>query len=181
MFEEVQTPDSQTLDSQTLMPKTYEFIAPLLKSAAGYLKQHYAPVPTEIADEVIGSGSRRVLITINGKTLRRAIQNSKDGEYFVLLGQQLMKELGIVFGDELTMQLELDPNPDFIDLGEEFTEVLELDEEAAARFFGFTLGKQRGLAHYVNSAKREETRIKRALEIAHKLKTYTLYGDKKPE
>ena len=98
-----------------------------------------------------------------------------------MFGIQIMKELGIVLGDELMISLDPDPDPDFVELGEEFTEVLELDEEAAARFFSFTPGKQRGLATYVNNAKREETRIKRALEIAHKLKTYTLYGDKKPE
>ena len=126
-------------------------------------------------------GSRRVIITLNGKTYRRAIQNRKDGEFFILFGIQIMKELGIVLGDELMISLDPDPDPDFVELGEEFTEVLELDEEAAARFFSFTPGKQRGLATYVNNAKREETRIKRALEIAHKLKTYTLYGDKKPE
>ena len=145
------------------------------------MKQHFVPVPTEIAESIIAIGSRRVIITLNGKTYRRAIQNRKDGEFFILFGIQIMKELGIVLGDELMISLDPDPDPDFVELGEEFTEVLELDEEAAARFFSFTPGKQRGLATYVNNAKREETRIKRALEIAHKLKTYTLYGDKKPE
>lgn len=160
---------------------SYDFNAPLLKSINGYLKQHYAPVPTEIADAIIATGSRRVIVVINGVTIRRAVQNSKHGEFFLLLGQSYLKEIGVVFGDELTISLKPDPDPDFVDLGEEFTEVLEMDEEAAARFFSFTPGKQRGLATHVNGAKREETRIKRALEIAHKIKTYTLYGDKKPE
>ncbi len=145
------------------------------------MKQHFVPVPTDIAEAIIASGSRRVLLTSNGKTYRRAVQNRKDGEFFILFGKSLMKDLGIVLGDELLVLLEPDPDPDYVELGEEFTEVLEMDEEASARFFGFTPGKQRGLATYVNNAKREETRIKRALEIAHKLKTYTLYGDKKPE
>ena len=165
------------------MPATppYDFISPLLKSRAGFLQQHYAPVPAEIAEEVIAAGNRRVLVTVNGKTVSRAIKNSKDGEYFVLFGLSLMKEIGVEMGDELALSLEADPDPDYVDLGEEFAEVLELDEEAAARFYSFTVGRRRGLALHVNSAKREETRIKRALEIAHKLKTYTLYGDSKPE
>ncbi|MEM8488954.1 MAG: YdeI/OmpD-associated family protein, partial [Bacteroidota bacterium] len=70
-----------------------------------------------------------------------------------------------------------DPDPDHVELGEELEEVLAMDEEAAARFYSFTPGKRRGLAHHVNSAKREATRIKRALEIAHKVRTYTLYDD----
>ncbi len=160
---------------------SYEFISPLLKSIAGILKQHYAPVPTDIAEALIAEGSRRVFCTINGKTFRRAIQNSKDGEYFVLLGLSLMKDLGIEMGDELMVKLEPDPDPDFVDIGVEFEEVLAMDEEAAKRFYGFTPGKQRGFALHVNSARREETRIKRALEIAHKLRTYTLYDDRKRE
>ena len=96
-----------------------------------------------------------------------------------MFGVAIMKDMGIVMGDELVITIKPDPNPDHVDIGNEFLEVLELDEEAAARFYSFTPGKQRGLATYVNTAKREETRIKRALEIAHKLKTYTLHGDKK--
>ncbi len=161
--------------------RTYEFIAPLLKSDSGFLKQHFAPVPTDIAEEAIAAGSRRVILTLNGKEIRRAIQNRKDGEYFIMFGVPIMKELGIVLGDELQISIISDPDPDFVDLGVEFTEVLEMDEEAAARFNSFTPGRRRGLATYVNGAKREETRIKRALEIAHKLKTYTLDGDKKTE
>ena len=157
--------------------RIFEFVSPLLKSDKGFLKQHYAPVPAEIAEALVPD-SRRVIATVNGKTVRRAIQNSKDGEFFIQFGLPLMKKIGIEFGDELYISLKLDPNPDHVDLGVEFAEVLELDEEAAARFFSFSPGKQRGLALHVNSAKREETRIKRALEIAHKLKTYTLYGDK---
>ena len=157
---------------------TYQFISPILKSDQGFLKQHYIPVPVEIAEELIEDASRRVIATLNGRDYRRAIKNSKDGEYFILLGLPILKELGAQLGNELTVSLRSDPNPDAIDLGEEFTEVLELDEEAAERFYSFTPGKQRGLAYYVNSAKRSETRIKRALEIAHKVKTHTLYDDR---
>lgn len=161
-----------------LDPSTaHEFIAPLLKSDIGFLKQHYTPVPTEIADVVIATGSRRVIVILRGKTLRRAVQNTKDGMYFIFFGISILKELNIVPGDELVLTLYPDPDPDFVELGEELEEVLALDEEAAARFYTFTPGKRRGLAHHVNSAKREATRIKRALEIAHKVKTFTLYDD----
>ena len=159
----------------------HHFIAPVLKADTGFLKQHFVPVPGDIAEVLLEAGTRRVIASLNGREYRRAIQNSKDGEYFIQLGLPIMKEIGAQYGDEIRVGLTSDPDPDAVDLGEEFSEVLEMDEEAAARFFGFSPGKQRGLALYVNSAKRSETRIKRALEVAHKLKTYTLYGDKKPE
>ena len=163
------------------MTAPVHFIAPVLKSDSGYLRQHFIPVSPDIAGALMEEGSRRVVATLNGRPYRRAIQNNKDGEYFILLGRGLLREIGAQYGDEVVVELAPDPDPDYVELGEEFSEVLELDEEAAARFFAFTPGKQRGLAYYVNSAKRSETRIKRALEIAHKLKTCTLYGDKRPE
>ncbi len=36
-------------------------------------------------------------------------------------------------------------------------------------------------AHTPHTFTREETRIKRALELAHKLRTRTLYGDREQE
>ncbi|MEM8487792.1 MAG: hypothetical protein AAF564_19730 [Bacteroidota bacterium] len=113
----------------------HEFIAPLLKSDVGFLKQHYTPVPTEIADTIIASGSRRIIVTLRGKTLRRAVQNTKDGMYFIFFGMSILKELNIMPGDDLVLTLYPDPDPDHVELGEELEEVLAMDEEAAARFY----------------------------------------------
>jgi hypothetical protein len=41
-----------------------------------------------------------------------------------------------------------------------------------------TVGMQRSLAHYVSSVKNTDSRIKRALELAYKMKTETLYIQK---
>ncbi len=113
-----------------LDPSTaHEFIAPLIKSEIGFLKQHYTPVPTEIADAILATGSRRVIVVLRGKTLRRAIQNTKDGMYFIFFGVSILKEMKIAPGDELVMALHPDPDPDFVELGEEFEEVLAMDEE----------------------------------------------------
>jgi hypothetical protein len=55
---------------------------------------------------------------------------------------------------------------------------MEQDEEAGKIFFGMTVGMQRSLAHYVSSVKNTDSRIKRALELAYKMKTETLYIQK---
>ena len=56
-------------------------------------------------------------------------------------------------------------------------EALEHDAAASKRFATFSPGKKRSVASYITQAKREETRMKRAYEIAHKLSSYTLHGD----
>lgn len=142
------------------------------------MRFHYLPLPEEIAQPFLASGLRRVLATLNGHTLRRAIQGGAETEPFLLVGVGLLRRIGAASGDLVDIRLEPDPNPEEIELAEELVLALEIDEEAAARFYSFTPGRRRSLAHYVNSARRAETRLKRALELAEKIRTHTLHSDR---
>ena len=154
---------------------TESFAAPVLRSASwpGY---HTLPVPAEVAAALVASGTRRVVAVLNGHPVRRAL-TSLDGGTVLLLGRDTLRAVGVQEGDTVFADLSPDPEPDRVDLGAEFEAVLEGDAEAAARFFAFTPGRQRSMATHVTSAKRPETRLKRALDLAHKLRTHTLYGD----
>jgi hypothetical protein len=115
---------------------------------------------------------------MNGNEYRRAITGRKDAERYVLVSTEMMRQMGVAFGDTVLVDLRPDPDPDRVDFCEELVGVLEQDEEAAERFYGMTPGMQCSLNLYVSGAKRTETRIKRALELAHKLRTNTLFGDR---
>ncbi len=141
------------------------------------MKMHYLPLPQDVSEALLEQGITRLVCTLNGHDVRRAVQGRHDGERFILLGQALRRDLGLHLGDLVEVTIRPDPDPDRIELGEEFEAVLEEDQEAAARFFSFTPGRQRSLASYVTGAKRSETRVKRAYELAYKLRTFTLYGD----
>lgn len=156
--------------------QAHEFAAPVLRQDDG-MRMHYVPLPDEIADALQAEGVRRLDCTLNGLPVRRAIQRRRDGPRYLLLSQSLLREIGARFGDTVTVGLRPDPNPEHIELGEELEAALDQDAAAAERFYGMTPGRQRSLASYVTSAKRTGTRIKRALELAHKLRTHTLYGD----
>jgi hypothetical protein len=162
-------------------PETARTFVAHVERADGGFRYHYLPLPPEAADAWQARGVRRLAGTLNGHPVRRAIQSNRDGERFVILGLPLLRDLGAALGEPVMAELHPDPDPDHVELGEEFAVVLEQDEEAAARFYAMTHGRQRSLASYVTSAKREETRIKRALELAHRLRTHTLYGDLHPE
>ena len=154
------------------------FLAPILRLPDG-MRFHYLPLPMDVAEAFLAAGVRRVLATINGHTVGRGIQGRHDGERYLILGQALLRDLGVALGDMVPVELIPDPNPDDVDLPEALVAALDQDEEAATRFYGMTPGKRRSLAHYVSSAKRPDTRIRRALELAHKLRTFTLHSDKK--
>jgi hypothetical protein len=119
-----------------------------------------------------------VLLTIGQKTYRRALGGRKDGERLLVISQPMLRELGLRLGDAVESMLASDPDPEQIDIPEAFTEVLAQDPAAAERFWSFTPGRQRGLVHYVASAKRVDTQIKRSLELAEKIRTHNLYDDR---
>ena len=88
-----------------------------------------------------------------------------------------LRDIGVIPGDIVEVSIWSDPNPDAVDLCEEFRIALDQDKEASDRFYSLSVGKRRSIAYYPNSAKRVETRIKRSIEICHKLRTKTLGMD----
>ena len=161
-------------------PAPSNFTAPLQRLSDG-MRHHYLEIPPDIAREYDEAGIKRVLVELNGIEYRRAIQNKKDGRRILVLGKDILKEGNLTLNAIIAVVLQPDPEPDFVDMGEELTEVLAQDDEARKRWESFSIGKQRSLAMYVTGAKTVDTRIKRALDLAEKMRTHTLYGDLEKE
>lgn len=143
----------------------------------GAMNPHGIPVPQEVAVPLRKAGISRLIVTINGYKLRRGLQGSSEFGSHLVVGLELLKEAGVGLGGKVFVELKPDPNPNQIDVCDELIIALEQDDEAKERWESMTPGKQRGIAYHVSRAKREETRIKRALDIAMKLRTRTLHGD----
>lgn len=158
---------------------TEAFAAPVLREEGG-MGYHFLPVPPDVAERLAASGTRRVVAILNGHSVRRGVV-TVDGRPALLVGLSLLRTVGAAPGDTVLVDAYPDPEPDRIDLGDELEAVFADDDAAAARFFSFTPGRQRSMASHVTGAKRTETRLKRALDLAHKLRTHTLYGDLKSE
>ena len=160
----------------------FDFPAPVLKDETNpQWTYHYVPVPPEVAKALMESGTRRVFLRVGDVEANRSIHQNRDGEYRLIVGLATLKELGLRPEEVFVASLRSDPDPDRIDIPEEFEEALVDHPGARARFKTWTPGKKRSLVSYVTQAKRPETRYKRAYELAHKLETYTLYGDNKPD
>ncbi|MGE3802846.1 MAG: YdeI/OmpD-associated family protein [Candidatus Kapaibacterium sp.] len=154
-----------------------QFSTPLERLEDG-MKHHVLVIPEEIADIFEEKKVKRVVVKIEGQEYRRAIQGKKDGRRIIVLGQQILKECNLQIGEVVKITMREDDDPNYVETGEELAEVLAQDDEARARWETFTVGMQRSLALYVTQAKRSDTRIKRALELAEKMRTNTLYGDR---
>jgi hypothetical protein len=155
------------------MNKSFRFngILKILDSNPSYTM---ASIPVEIISELPESGRLRTIGKLNGAEFSLAIQGRKNGSGFFMIGSALRKAAKITIGDPFEIEFEI-TDPDFLELPIELQEVMEQDEEAGKIFFGMTVGIQRSLTHYVSSVKNTDSRIKRALELAQKMKTEDLY------
>lgn len=164
-----------------MAPKTpqIEFPAPILKQDTG-MRYHYMPIPAEVALELMESGTRRVILTVNGIEENRAIHTSKETPFFFIIGLPILRRMGIKLGDMVLAKVCSDPEPDKIDLPSELEEALAMDHGASVRFNKMTPGMQRSIVSYVTSVKRPDSRVRRAMEITYKMSTYTLHGDQPP-
>lgn len=149
-----------------------------LPSATGMT--HIAPVPDEIAAAWKKAKVRRLVGTLNGVPVKRALQNHADGGSFIMLGRPLLKEAGAGPKSTVMFVLGPDPTPDELEVPAELVTALDHDPEAKARWDGFTVGRKRSLLHYVTSAKQEATRIRRAVELTRMLSSYGLSTDLQP-
>lgn len=138
---------------------------------------HILPVPDEIAAAWRKAKVRRLTGTVNGHAINRALMNHADGGGFFIVNRDFMKEAGLGLKLPATLVFKPDPAPDRLDMPEEFRLALDQDDAAHARWDTFTPGRQRSLLVYITGAKTEPTRIKRALELARKIRSHTLYGD----
>ena len=155
----------------------FQFTATVVRLETG-MRYHALPVPDDVAAKFKAAGVRRLIAVINGHTCKRALQNHADGGSFIIVGGDLLKTCGLKLRSTATVSLTPDPEPDALDMPEAFALVIEQDNEARARWETFPIGRQRSLLHYISSAKQEATQIKRAWELAEKIRTHTLYGDK---
>lgn len=157
---------------------SFNFASRVVRLDNGF-RFHAVPVPDDAASAWKDAGVRRVEGTLNGHPINRGLQNHADGGAFLVIGQDTLKEFGLREGSEVRLNLRPDPTPDAVDLPAELIIALEQDNEARTRWETFPPGKRRSLAHYVTSAKQEATRIRRAVELTEKIRTYSLYGDRK--
>jgi len=154
----------------------FRFTAPLVQLDQG-MRYHALPVPAQVATAWKKARVRRLVGTINGVPVKRALKNHADGDCFLIVGRDLMEKTGLSSQKPATLELGPDRNPDQLDIPPEFELALQQDPAARARWNTFTVGRQRSLLIYITGAKTEPTRIKRSVILATQIATHRLYGD----
>lgn len=145
--------------------KTYCFTAPLEKMNA-QMAFMYVEVPIDVEQEFGTKGRVRVLGTVNGVAVDRALLPQKSGMHIIILGGDIRRAARIKReGDMVMVEFWKHPEPDKLDLPEELSETLDFLPEMKAAWDKLTPGMKRSMCYWVGSAKTEATRAKRVAEL----------------
>lgn len=106
----------------------------------------------------------RVEGEMNEHSFEAACMPTAEGQYYLMVSKAMMKRIGAEFGDEIEVRFSL-ADQDAVNVPDEILHALSQDEQADQVWESLTPGRQRGLSYMVASAKREQTRQKRAAKL----------------
>ena len=151
------------------MPTPITFRAELEPGGPSFMPTQTLVVPAEVLAALGGKAAKRVLVAINGHTLRLGLLLLEDGGRYLMLNKDVCRAVGIELGQWLDIEIAPDPNPDHIDLPDELAEALAAWPEAETAFHRYSGSHRRAMARLVAEAKQPETRARRAVALAERL------------
>ncbi len=117
-------------------------------------------IPQEIV-EALGAGGRPpVTITINGHSWKSRVAVMR-GRHLLGLSNANRQAAGVVTGDEVEVELELDTEPRAVIEPPDFARALDADLVARAAYDRLTDSRKREHVRAIESAKKPETRTRR--------------------
>lgn len=128
-------------------------------------------VPVEAVEQFDQSTDTRFWCTIEGSLRYQCgLMNYKGGQRYFAITSDKLKALDLEVGCSVHVTLEKDESEYGMPFPVELEVLLDQDQEGKRRFDGLTIGKRRNIIYFINQAKREQTRIDRAILLIGHLK-----------
>jgi hypothetical protein len=121
---------------------------------------HLVALPFD-AKEVFGRVRVPVRATVNGHTFRSTLMRYGGTDYLGL-NREAREGASVEAGQTITVELEVDDEPRVVEVPTELSDALAGDEAASEAFERLSFTHRREFAEWVDEAKREETRRRRA-------------------
>jgi bacteriocin resistance YdeI/OmpD-like protein/uncharacterized protein DUF1905 len=116
-------------------------------------------VPPEVM-EALGGGKRpAVTMTINGHSWKSRVAIMR-GRYLLGLSTANRRTAGVVTGDEVEVEVELDAEPRVVAEPADFARALDADPVARTAYDRLSYSRKREHVLAIDSAKKPETRIR---------------------
>ena len=117
-------------------------------------------VPDEVVASLGPSKRPAVRVTIGSYTYRSSVA-SMGGDFMLPISAEVRENAGVVAGDEVDVDIELDTEPREVSLPPDFADALDRDADARRFFDGLSHSNKRRLLIPIEEAKTAETRERR--------------------
>jgi hypothetical protein len=126
------------------------------------------PVPPEVI-EALGGGKRpAVNVTVNGYSYRNTVA-PMGGQFLISFSSDKRAESGIAGGDEIEVELTLDTASRAVEPPADLAAALDASPGTRAAFDALSPSKQKAHVVSVESAKTDETRLRRITAVVDAL------------
>jgi hypothetical protein len=151
---------------------THKFTARLEKVNSSLGWNHHFIVPEKVSEYIL-KDNRRLICTINEKlSFQCGIFPKGKSIYFINLNKENRTKLGIIAGDDLSIELTRDDSKYGFPIPSVFEELLIQDPEGEKLFHALTPGKQRSLLYIIAKPKSERLQLEKGLVILDFLKSF---------
>ncbi|WP_069661301.1 YdeI/OmpD-associated family protein [Arcticibacter eurypsychrophilus] len=160
--------------SSSITNKKAEFQA-VLQPVEGSMVHHVIPVPLDVCTLFReNKGAIRILCSIKGLEEFPCALNPREDRYVIMASKQLIKKHKLLTDVPFVVSIRSDLN-DGLEIPDELLEVLNQDDHFRSMFDALLPGHKRGILYYIRTAKSVDTRIKRCLDLAYKIKAGLLH------
>jgi len=146
---------------------TYHFSGKIVQHQMRNMTFSVVFLPAKLAKELPLDDYPRLRVdgAVNETPFNLALQpTGGKKKWHLLMSKRFLKSCGAKLGDRVAVGFEI-ADQEAVNVPVELTAALETDNQAAHIWSELSAGKQRGFAYLVDSAKRSETRMRRADEV----------------
>lgn len=129
----------------------------------------FVEVPFDV-EAAFGSKKPRVKALIEGVPYRGVLTRMGTECHILVILKEIRGKIGRTFGDKVKITVELDSAPRVIEVPTELKKAFKAEKEAKAFFEKLAYSHQREYVSWINEAKKEETRARRAAQVVELLK-----------
>lgn len=149
------------------METVYSYETEITDAGGGFAIVH---IPDEIADALGATHFIQVRCTFDGVSYQGTL-GSKSGNHAIIIKKEIRKQIGKNSGDLVSVTIQKESARRELEIPRELQQLLDLEENRQANSFFETLSKsyKYPYCHWINSAKKEETRMSRAHKAILKL------------
>ena len=150
-----------------------------LESGGNKLFWTIVRIPEKFSKSLKSRGQARIKGTINGFEFRSSLFPDGEGHHILLVNKTMQKGAGATAGATARLEIEADTEKRVVEVPPELHRALRQDKAVLRYFESLSNSIRRDIARWVGEAKQQDTRLRRASEIAERL-MQVMDGEREP-